>query len=81
MAKNRPRKPAYRAPKYPIITQAISGDVDAINQILQHYDRYISVLSTRTLYDDAGMPHVCIDEELKRRLETKLITKIIGFKV
>ena len=41
---------------------------------------YIAKLSTRTMYDEAGNPHLCVDEELRRRLETKLITKILTFK-
>ena len=40
----------------------------------------IAALSTRTLYDENGVPHLCVDEEMRRRLETKLITKILDFK-
>ena len=29
----------------------------------------------------AGHPHYCVDETLRRRLETKLITKILAFEV
>lgn len=28
-----------------------------------------------------GNPHLCVDEELRRRLETKLITKLLTFRV
>lgn len=27
-----------------------------------------------------GVPYLCVDEELRRRLETKLIIKILDFK-
>lgn len=66
---------------YPVIVAAVSGNVDAINTVLNHFEGYIAKLSTRTMYDEAGNPHLCVDEELRRRLETKLITKILTFKV
>jgi hypothetical protein len=49
--------------------------------ILKHYEGYIAVLSTRKLYDEYGNLHYCVDETLRRRLETKLITKILKFKI
>lgn len=66
---------------YTTIEAAASGDVDAINAVLKHYERYIAALATRTLYDENGTPHLCVDEEMKRRLETKLITRILSFDV
>lgn len=65
---------------YPLIVLAASGDVDAINAVLKHYEGYIAALSTRQLYDESGNSHLCVDEALRRRLETKLITKILTFK-
>jgi hypothetical protein len=64
---------------FPVIVLATSGDVDAINAVLKHYEGYIAVLSTKQLYDESGNPHLCVDEGLKRRLETKLITAILSF--
>ena len=64
---------------YSTIEAATGGNVDAINAVLAHYERYIVAMSTRTLYDENGMPHLCVDHEMRRRLETKLITGIIGF--
>lgn len=66
---------------YPLIVLAASGDVDAINTILKHYEGYIAALSTRQLYDESGNMHFGVDEVLRRRLETKLITKILTFNV
>ena len=66
---------------YPLIVLASSGDVDAINSVLKHYEGYIAALSIRQLYDESGNPHFCVDEALCRRLETKLITKILTFNV
>jgi hypothetical protein len=66
---------------YHVIAAAASGDVDAMNKVLKHYEGYIAALSTRTLYDACGNPHYCVDENLRRRLETKLITKILAFEL
>jgi len=64
---------------YPVIVLAAGGDVDAINAVLKHYEGYIAVLSTRQLFDEDGNPYLCVDEGLRRRLETKLITAILTF--
>ena len=64
---------------YPVIELATKGDVDAINVVLKHYENYITVLATKRLYDEFGNTHLFIDEDLRRRLETKLITAILSF--
>ena len=64
-----------------IIQAASAGDVEAINVVLKHYEGYIISLSTRKMYDEYGQTHYCVDESLRRRLETKLITKILSFKI
>ena len=66
---------------FPVIRMAADGDIDAINAVLKHYEGYIAALSTKQLYDENGNPHLCVDEGMRRRLETKLITKILTFKV
>jgi hypothetical protein len=80
MASNQTKSVSSLLP-YTIIEAAASGDVDAINAVIIHYERYLSALATRTLYDENGNPHLCIDEAMKRRLETKLITRILSFDV
>ncbi len=64
-----------------IIQAASAGDVEAINIVLKHYEGYIIHLSTRKMYDEFGNLHYCVDETLRRRLETKLITQILRFKI
>ena len=66
---------------FPVIVSAAGGDTYAINIVLKHYAGYISALSVRTLYDDNGEPHLCVDDDLRRRLETKLITSITKFRL
>ena len=66
---------------FTVIQKATGGDVEAVNTVLKHYSGYIAKLSLRELYDEYGNPHLCVDEELRRRLKTKLITKILTFRV
>ena len=66
---------------FPVIQAATEGDVEAINKVLKHYESFIISLSIRKVYDDFGQSYYCVDETLRRRLETKLITKILSFKI
>lgn len=67
-------------PQYETIVKAVNNDVDAINQIPKSYEGYINHLCRRKTYDDLGQPHYKVDEYMKRRLETKLITEIVKMK-
>ena len=64
---------------YPVIAAAVGGDPDAVDRVVRHYSSYIAALSMRTSYDENGFPHSQVDEDLRRRLETKLIIAILGF--
>lgn len=64
---------------YPIIAAAVRGEPDAVNAVVRHYSGYIAALSTRTSYDAHGCPRSQVDEDLRRRLETKLIIAILSF--
>ena len=59
-----------------VIKAARAGDAEAVERVLRYYEGYINKLCTRTLYDEYGQPHVCVDEYMKRRLEIKLISCI-----
>ena len=61
-----------------VIEAARAGDVEAVERVLQYYQGYINKLCIRTLYDEYGNPHECIDERMKRRLEIKLIYAIVA---
>ena len=66
---------------FSIICAASKGDAEAISQVLKHYEGYIITLSTRTLYDEYGLPHICVDEGIRRRLQTKLIAAVLNFNI
>ena len=75
--------PGYITPiPIPIILSAISGDEIALASVILHYKYYIQTLATKVQKDDCGNKHLYIDEDMRLRLETKLIYAIItGFKV
>ena len=60
-----------------VIDAAHAGDAEAMEQVLRYYEGYIFKLCTRTLYDDCGQLHVCVDEYMKHRLQNKLIYAIV----
>ena len=64
---------------YPVIAAAVGGDPEAVSRVVRHYSGYIAALSTRTSYGPDGYPRPQVDEDLRRRLETKLIISILGF--
>lgn len=64
---------------YPVIEAAVSGDADAVNQVICHYSGYIATLCKRTGRDEHGNICIYVDEELRRRLEMKLIIAILSF--
>ncbi|MEI3405946.1 MAG: helix-turn-helix domain-containing protein [Christensenellales bacterium] len=63
-----------------VIEAARAGDAEAVERVLRYYSSYMNKLCTRTLYDENGYPHVCLDEATKRRLEIKLIHAIVTTK-
>ena len=81
MSKKSNRDKQDDMPSFHIIRAASNGDIEAIDDVLKHYEGYIASLSVRKLYDEYGQVHYCVDETLRRRLETKLITKILDFKI
>ena len=48
-----------------VIEAARAGDPLAVERVLRYYEGYINKLCTRTLYDDCGQLHVCVDEYMK----------------
>lgn len=63
---------------YPVIAAAVRGDPDAVNQV-DHYSDYIAAMSVRKSYDQKGNLCFVVDEDIRRRLETKLTIAILGF--
>lgn len=64
---------------YSTVAAAVHGDAEAIQSVLKYYERYISTLATRTMFDAFGEPRICVDISLKHRLESKLLARIGAF--
>ena len=60
-----------------VYVSARAGDPQAVERLLRYYDSYMNCLCTRTLYDEDGCPHLCVDEYMKRCLEIRLIQAIV----
>lgn len=66
----------------PVIMAAVSGNEEALAAVVAHYQSYIRALATRPLKDEYGNEYLCVDEDMRLRLETKLIHSIVtGFTV
>ena len=63
---------------FPVISAAANGDTTAMCAILKHYEGYIAKLCTRTLKDDAGNTYSYVDEEMRNRLQVRLITRTLA---
>ena len=72
-------KTQYPMIPFPLIVKATDGDTEAINQILHHYRGYITKRSLRLMKDEYGNQSMVVDEVLRGRMETRLITKILSF--
>ncbi len=64
---------------FEVIAAAVHGETAAVNEVLRHYSGYIAELCKRTGRDENGNYCVYVDEELRRRLEAKLIISILAF--
>lgn len=74
-------KTTYPMIPFPVIVAATDGDTEAINQIVKHYSGLIAKRSLRPMKDEYGNQHMVVDETLRRRMETRLIAKILSFEI
>ena len=61
---------------FSIIEKAINEDIEAIDYILAHYRNYIIRLSTRVARDENNNEYMYVDDDMRSRLESKLIYSI-----
>ena len=60
----------------PVILAAVNGDENALAAVVAHYQKYIRALATRPVKDEYGNEYLYVDEDMRLRLETKLIHSI-----
>lgn len=66
---------------YELIEKAVSGDVEAINRIVEIYEPYINTLASQTLLDSDGNEYVGVNDDLKEHLTSKLLDVISKYRV
>lgn len=66
---------------YDVIEMAIAGHVESMDLIINNYAPYINALSKKQLKNHAGDLVAGIDEDLRFRLEAKLIAKTLTFRM
>lgn len=64
---------------YEVISAAVSGDPEAMAVVQNHYKEYIAKLATSVRYDCHGSRYTCLNENLRQRLECKLVTVTMRF--
>lgn len=74
-------KTKYPMIPFSLIVKATDGDTKAIHYIVKHYRGYLSKRSLRLMKDEYGNSHMIVDETLRGRMETRLITKILTFEI
>ena len=63
-------------------TSEADSDAGDLAAVVAHYQKYIRALATRPVKDEYGNEYLYVDEDMRLRLETKLIHSIVtGFKV
>lgn len=66
----------------PVIIAAMEGESEALASVVKHYQGYICYLAMRPFKDEYGNEYLCVDEDMRLRLEAKLIHGIVtGFKI
>lgn len=66
---------------YPVILAATKGDPGAMSIVVQHYASYIAYLSTRKVRDEYGNTYYGIDEDMRERLQSKLMRVVLNYKL
>ena len=66
---------------YPVILAATKGDPDAMKIVMQHYQSYIAHLSMKKIRDESGNTYYGVDEDLRERLQAKLMRVVLDYKL
>ena len=64
----------------PLFWRRAKGDPDAMKMVLQHFSGYIARLSMRKLYDERGNVYYGVDEDIRERLQARLMRAILTFR-
>lgn len=62
---------------YHVILAAKSGDSEALDRIIKHYDPLITKYATRSARDEYGNTFEVVDRDMKMRIVADLVYQII----
>lgn len=62
---------------FDVIEAATQGDSEALAKVMKHFENDIAKKSLRIFYDEFGQSHLHVDDELRQRIECKLMAQII----
>lgn len=71
------KQPEESLVPFEVIQAATQGDPEALASVLKHFEKDIAQKSTRIFYDEFGQSHLCVDYDLKQRIECRLMAQII----
>lgn len=61
---------------YETILACKQGDSDALNRVLEHYDKLITAAASKTIIDEKGNKVVTVDPEVKQNIQQTLMLQI-----
>lgn len=64
-----------------IILRAASGEAEALETVLTHYEHYINAVSTESIADRYGQIRHTINEDRKSYIQMRLIEAIMKWRV
>ena len=66
---------------YPVIVAATKGDPESMTLVIRQYSSQMDYLSMRKLCDERGNFYYGIDQDIKDRLQSKLMKAVLVFKI
>jgi len=73
--------PTNRLIPYAVIICAVQGDPIAMDQVISHYNPYITYLSRRNVRDEGGFFIKMPNPEIEARLTSRLVRAVVCFKI
>ena len=62
----------------PVILAAVNGDENALAAVVAHYQKYIRALATRPVRDEYGNEYLYVEDDMRLRLDTRMIKSIVA---
>lgn len=66
---------------FDIIAKSAKSDIESIKEVLRHFSGYIAKMSVKKTYDNFGNVKYIVDQDISKRIENKLVSKILLFRI